>query len=62
LREIQVNLAGRPPAGIVGFKEVKDLNRESKMSVIQGIFEKEFERIRLRENGGEWEMPEVRYG
>jgi hypothetical protein len=35
---------------------------ESGVSAMQGIFEKDFERIRLRESGVEWEMPEVRYG
>ena len=62
LTEIQVILAGKLPAEVVGFKEVKDLNRESGASITQGLFEKEFERIRLRERGGEWEVPEVRYG
>jgi hypothetical protein len=62
LTEIQVILAGKLPAEVVGFKEVKDLNRESGASITQGLFKKEFERIRLRERGGEWEVPEVRYG
>ena len=62
LTEIQVNLAEKLPVEVVGFKEVKDLNMESGASATQGIFEKEFERIRLKESGGGWEMPKVRYG
>ena len=62
LTEIQVNLAEKLPAEVVGFKEVKDLNMESGASAMQGIFEKELERTRLKEGGGEWEMPKVRYG
>jgi hypothetical protein len=63
LTEIQVNLAEKLPVEVVGFKEVKDLNMESGASATQGIIEKEFERIRLKEGGGGWEMPKVRrYG
>jgi hypothetical protein len=62
LTEIQFIFAGRSLVEAVGFKELKDLNSESGAGITQGLFEKEFERIRLRERDGEWEMPTVRYG